>query len=514
MLELKFKNVIPSLLVFIAGVIAAFGSAYINVSLINIPIPLIITGLFAVCLVLNFISYSKASTSQIIQLTITGFFINIAILIAAIYALNYFGIVNSTVDSDFIIFINPLILLTSSVVGFITLISTARLEEKDSVHEQSQTEKLVHVDAKPSNEEPETISFSENKITETPVEEKRIVLEKIPELPGENSALDYKDLFPKTEIEQKEEFIELEKLPEINLNEDFEPNNKPEKNTEPTEEEYFDFIPTDIRLVESPVSKDNETKGKIGSIGKLLVNNRDIEDFIESATESGTEGKTSVVSSVSGEQIYEKFSRLKQEFTHIKEIALIDKGGFIIAGNFADERAIHIAGALVAGIYHTLQNYLAQLSFKQPQKIFFETENSNSFIIKTGDEFLFSNWDKEFKHVECDLPENLAEIDLTPFVDLAQIKRFAAFDESGKLTGTTNNSSENEKLAIISSALFENLKVFLMNIQLIKLSKITVFSTEEILTIQKLDSGFISFLTPIDGMVKISDNFAKMEQIY
>jgi len=289
------------------------------------------------------------------------------------------------------------------------------------------------------------------------------------------------------------------------------------------DDEYFNFIPTDIRLIETSISKDNQSKGKIASIGKLLVNNRDIEGVIESGaanSEGNIEGKTNIVSSVSGEHIYEKFNKLKQEFEHIREIALIDKGGFILASNYEDKMKIHITGALIAGAYHTLQNYLAQISFKHPQKIFFETENSNNFIMKTNDEFLFSIWDKEFKHVDYTVLEGfiegeaISEADLTPLIELNQIKNFAASDGTGRLVKSIDNTENSEKLAIISSALFENLKVFLLNIQLLKLSRITIFNDEEVITIQKFNDEIATFITPVDGLVKISDNFLKMDEIY
>jgi len=225
---------------------------------------------------------------------------------------------------------------------------------------------------------------------------------------------------------------------------------------------------------------------------------------------------------------------------------LIDKGGFILASNYEDKAdceqrlegetdqlstgtpfkasnqamKIHITGALIAGAYHTLQNYLAQISFNHPQRIFFETENSNNFIMKTNNEFLFSIWDKEFNHIDYSIlqdfleGETISDTDLTPLIELNQIKSYAIANSAGQLVKSADNTANSEKLAIISSALFENLKVFLMNIQLLKLSRITILNSEEVITIQKFNNEIAAFITPVDGLVKISEDLLKMEEIY
>lgn len=532
MQELKFKNFIPSLFVFVVGISASAGISYIKCPALSLPVPLLIIGLFACFLVLNFISYPKATTTQIIQLTITGVFINAIVFIAAIYGIKHFKLASISLDSDFILSGSPLILLLSFLFSFIMLIGLTRFENKVINTSKLPNKKENFAEKNIEETKPEIIPFEENKISE-PVKEENI--NKIEESITEKPKSLYEELYPQTKIEtqqakefQKTEqfldtnFIELEALPSLV----FEENNQENKTfchaSENNDEEYFNFIPTDIRLLESPVSKDNESKGKISSIGKLLVNNRDIEGVIESnalISENENDSKKNILSSISGEQIYEKFNKLKQEFTNIKEIALIDKGGFIMASNFEDKMKINITGAVIAGAYHTLQNYLAQISFKSPQKIFFETENSNNFVIKTNDELLFSIWDKEFNHIDYTSLENfienneISESDLAPLIELNQLKNFAISDGTGKLIKSLNNTEDSEKLAIISAALFENLKVFLMNIQLLKLKRITIFNTEEVITIQKGNDKIASFITPIEGIIKFSNDFLKIEEI-
>jgi len=556
MQELKFRNFMPSLFAFIAAVIISGGVSCINISPFGLPAPLLIIGLFAGYLILVFLSYPKATTAQVIQLSMTGVFLNITVLAATVYAIKYFNLSNVALNSEFIISINPLTPPLSFLFSYITLISFVKFEDKVIETKKTHAQKEKQAENKVEDIQPETISFENFKILKS-VEENTEILNKNKEAIEEKPKSLYEEIYPqaknetesiqepqeqefffglnedepqnKTEITEEkplnlsDEFIQLESFPSIQINESFKENKTNINPPQQEKEEYFDFIPTDIRLVEAPVSKENKSKGKIAAIGKLLVNNRDIEGVIESGAavaEGSNEGKTNVFSSVSGEQIYEKFNKLKLEFAHIREIALIDKGGFILASNYEDKMKIHITGALIAGAYHTLQNYLAQISFNHPQRIFFKTENSNNFIMKTNNEFLFSIWDKDFKHVDYSVlqgfleSETILDADLTPLVELNQIKSYAISNSAGQLVKSADNTENSENLAIISSALFENLKVFLMNIQLLKLSGITVFNSEEVITIQKFNDEIAAFITPLDGLVKISDDLLKMEEIY
>ena len=249
----------------------------------------------------------------------------------------------------------------------------------------------------------------------------------------------------------------------------------------PPLQEDVDFIPTDIRLVENAESKEDDQKAKIGAIGKLLVQNKDLETLSED--EEILKTRVNVISTVSGDKIYAKFNELKSEFSCIKEIALIDQGGFILATNFEDTQRAQIAGALVSGAYHTIQNYLAQISLPFPIRIFFETEYANGFIVKTKEEILFSIWHKEFELVEYGPMGELLE----PEADQA----------------ITN----------VTTAIFENIKVFLMNIQLIKLTKIVVFTTQKAITMVKSENRIDSYLTDPEDLPKVSEKLLKMEEM-
>ena len=565
MQELKFGNILSSLFVLIVAAALSIGSSLVNIAVFSLPLPLLIIGLFAGFLILNFVFYPKATTIQTIQLTITGIFLNAIILCGAVFGITYFKLASVNLNSDFVLQINPLIIVVSFIAAFIALITVAKFEEKKAKPEPKKEETEQKSE---EHEEPEIVSFE---VREAPVsaydkaenEPQQEVVENSFSFSAFNKEPDngkkedeqpktlYEELYPqsKSKEPQKEEtlenpddcFMEMEELPALNLDNREEteqpesiktqavaelPDTNEKLQEEPAqdEEEYFDFIPTDIRLVEAPTAKDNESKGKIASIGKLLVNNRDIEGVIESGeinAEKGAKNNTNIVSSNSGVHFEEKLNTIKQEFPDIKETALIDKGGFILAGNFEDKMKINITGALIAGTYHTMQNYLAQISFKHPEKIFFETENANSFIIRNeNEEFLFSTGDKSLDYVEYGelgvflKEEDISGVDLTPFTELGQIENYTVSDGTGQIIKSAEDSEQSQKLGIVSSALFENLKVFLMNMQLVKLSRITIFNAEEVITIQKFDDKIAAFRTSTDSLIKFSDDFIKIESIY
>lgn len=564
MQELKFKNLIQSLFVFIVAIGMSAGSYCISTSTVDLPLPLLLIGLFAGYLVINFLAYPRATTAQILQLTITGVIINAGVLAAAIFVVKRFELSPVSLNSDFLLSISPLIPILSFIFSIFTLINLVKFENINNEAKKNQDKTEIPSEKK-EDVQPETIPF-EIKKTDTSIAEKSEVSIKVKEKPVEIQEIKedepksiYEELYPqsKTEIKnakepeetelffslneneqpekifetkemplnQEAEIIKLEPLPTISLEGVIQNNNissasQIEEKEEP--EENFDFIPTDIRLVEAPVSKDKESKGKIASIGKLLVNKRDIEVVIESNelnTEKTSESNTNIISSASGVQIYEKLNNLTEKYTHIKEIALIDKGGFALAGNYEDKMKIQITGALIAGAYHTLQNYLAQISFDAPEKIFFETENSNNFIIKTNDNLLFAIGEKDFKNVDFDVIEGIIDneenpvADFTPLIELNQIIDFAVSDSEGKFISSSNNSGKGEKQAIISAALFENFKVFLMNIQLVKLKRIVFFCSNKVITIQKYNNQIISFITPEDGLVRVSEKFPLLQEI-
>lgn len=500
MQELTFKNYFKALFVILLGIAASSAVTLVSVNSINMPLPLLSLGVLTGFLASCFIIYPKATMVQTLQISVTGIFYNSLILVSVYYLNMYLNLPQMVMKPEFILNINPVIIAIAFLFSTFTLFVGVKLEET--------TEETLQ-------EEPEQIEDENREETQEEIEEPQAyhpVEEEIP-VPQEIHKFDSQ----KEEEQEKNEQENLEPLEPMELED------KPESVPLPDSENIIapvsaaDFIPTNIRLVQTSHVKDSEQKGKIGAIGKLLVNNKDIENLIES--EGVNNSKMNVVTSLSGEKIYQKFDELKQEFTCIREMALVDSGGFIIANNFEDKQRVQIAGALVSGGYHTLQNYLSQLSLNMPVRIFFETEEANSFILKTKEEILFTIWDKEFQQLEYGPmqemldTEDFSTLDIIPYADLIKVEKFAVSDSEGVLVNSLPDAENSQLFAAVSSAIFENIKVFLMNIRLFNLTKIIVFTPQKTMTIVKPADKIASFLTDGEEYPKISEQLLNMEEI-
>ncbi len=536
MYELIFKNHLKTFFLLLITIAALSGISLVSFAYVEIPLPVYILGILTGFLALSFIIHSKATIGQTLQVSIAGILIN-SVSLAGVYLANsYLNLPEIILKPDFVLSLNPLLTGASFLFSIIVLCSAVKLEEIKKTEINPGEETINNKNREITEDKP--LSKQDDLQDDTEVVKFNFTEKQKSEDQEENgkeqkTPCTYEELYPQgskyLKVEDAEEEIDLEDIPQSDLK-------LTEKNLEKTEEETsceydklsenpenMDFIPTDIRLTETPAAKETESRGRIASIGKLLVNNRDIENLIETnetSENSAVNDRTNIISSISGEKIYNKFSNIKGKFKQIKEVALIDKGGFILANDFEDKQKAQMTGALVSGAYHTLHNYLAQISLSFPVRIFFETANTNSFIVKTRDEVLFSTWDKEFKHVEYGPLSGLIEaddfsgIDIKPFSDLIKIDDFIIVDMEGNIINSQDSALNPQKFAAVSSAIFENLKVFLMNVQLLKLSKIVVFTPEKVMTIAKSHDKIVSLLTPQEEFPRISEELLKMEEIY
>ncbi len=529
MQDLIFKNHVKVLFIIILGLMTASAITLADMANVDVPLPLLILGTLAAFLASCFIFYSKASMGQTMQIAITGILIN-AVIITGSHFLNlYSNMPHIILKPSFILNIDPLVIASGFVFSVLALcvglklgepakekIEKAEEEIAESPEEQQEHEEQQKEPEKEQTEPvktaKETVEISEEPAVEAmSLQDARKLLngeapEEKTEEPswieepenGELASLEPEELSETIDLEAPEETLQLETAEEM-------------------PETKADYIPTDIRLVQNLSQKDTGQKGKIGSIGKLLVNNKNIENISES--EEMLNSETTVITTVSGQKIYEKFDEIKNEFSCIKEMALIDDGGFIIANNFEDKQRVQIAGALVAGAYHTLQNYLSQISLTLPVRIFFETENTNSFIVKTKSEILFSVWEKDFKQVDYGPLDEIIEaddfenLDIIPYADLIKVEQFTVSNSEGTLVNSMGDAADSQLFAAVSSAMFENIKVFLMNIRMFNLTKLVVFTPQKTITIVKPEDKIVSFLTDAEESPNVSEELLKMEAL-
>jgi predicted regulator of Ras-like GTPase activity (Roadblock/LC7/MglB family) len=542
-----------SLIIGILGLIISSILLYIPLFSVKIPLILLIIGILLTYLVLNMLIFPKANTIQIIKISIYMLVSFILIASASTALMIIAGFSNSILNNKFIVNCSSLyigscaffgLLFTFKLVNFEQIINPSKnLNLKQTLNVQPApeiikenkiitlpTDALIEPPAK-APEKPKLINSPEPteliKETEQPIipnytntpsaNEENIPLHEAKkifqksdtkDLSAENSA--FTDLFDQTPVELNE-INQLDKLEE-------------ESGELGYTEDIFDAddIPDDIRLVSSQKKKNIETTGVISSIGKLLINNRDIEHIIETNELMQQIGcnneEIDVVTMAMGIKIYDKFNKIMVEYTQVKDLTLSNKAGFMIASIIKDSRRAETIGAIASSAFVVLNNYLQRLELTNLKKVFFEAEDTIYTIFKVEDFVLFFASEKTFTPVNYGLLQeiidqnNLMDQDMSVIKNIKGLIESVTTDKKGMLIGSLN--SQNPKiLASISSAIFENLKIFIANVEPVELKKITIFTDDKVLTIKKYEDKIAALISDDKGPIKLSDVIVEIEEL-
>ncbi|EKE04152.1 MAG: hypothetical protein ACD_20C00100G0001 [uncultured bacterium] len=560
--KIKLKGFILPIIILILGVVITSVTALIPIPLVNTEIPLLIIGAFTVFSSINFLIFKKATAVQVLVLAVIATLLFTIITSASLLFLDIIGVKKIVLSSSininvFLIIINLLTstLFISSLIKFeeikITKISKnttiqhIESQQKTYIKEEepeiiSITEEFSHVEKQSppiqKNEEPEIKEIFPLNQAE-PVQEEFFLEDA---LPSENitATLENKqEIFIEETFslnlqeENNQQYSEnifdsnLGELPEISLTENLtetKPENVPVNGYDASIFDDDGYIPENIRLIEkSTAKKAADTAGQISSIGKLLVNQKDIENIIELNESSYSENdsdNSNIIPKELGEKLKESLSQIQKAFPEIKNSTISNKAGFTIASLINNTSTEQTVGALASGAFMALQNYLSRLSVGQTTKIFFETETNIHILTKIENLIFYFNCSKQFEPVIYSLLRDTIDQNVFSNQDLSVIKNVkgiieaAITDKDGNLTGSINSENP-QKLASISSAIFENLKVFISNIEPAKLSKMIIFSNEKILTIKKYNDAIASLITTIEGPITLSEKITKIEEL-
>ncbi len=279
-------------------------------------------------------------------------------------------------------------------------------------------------------------------------------------------------------------------------------------------------ISGNIRVVEVQENEE-EAQGSIASIAKLLVNQRDVENVIqinEIMQQIGCDtGNTKVVSMNKGIEIYESFNKLKVDYPQIKDMAIVEQNGFIIASYFENKRKEQTCCALGSGIYLIVQNYLAQLNLS-PERIFFVFDDQTISINNLNDQVFYMSFSNtlnilEFNQSEIFLnKQNITESDYTSLQQTDGINR-AILTHSNKTVVSIYNEDNIKKYTSVSNAIYDNLRVFLMNILKGTLKHIILSCDNETLVISKKEQQLLILGYAPDSTVKVSNKINEIENL-
>ncbi len=279
-------------------------------------------------------------------------------------------------------------------------------------------------------------------------------------------------------------------------------------------------ISGNIRVVEVE-DEEEEAQGSIASIAKLLVNQRDVENVIqinEIMQQIGCDtGNTKVVSMNKGIEIYESFNKLKVDYPQIKDMAIVEQNGFIIASYFENKRKEQTCCALGSGIYLIVQNYLAQLGLF-PQRIFFVFEDQTISINKLNDQIFYLSFANDLNILNFNQSEifmnkqSITESDYPSMQQTHGLTR-AILTSNNKTVVNIYNEENVKKYITVSTAIYDNLRVFLMNILKGTLKHIILSCDKETLAISKKEQQLLILGFAPESTVKISNTINEIENL-
>ncbi len=573
MIKITGKKAALSFLFIAAGILFSLLSFFVPVSVINAPVPMIVTGSLITFLILNTLVLSKATARQLIVLSILNFiFFNIS-YIPALYIAGNLQIVKDAFISNNAA-VNFIAVIFSLLSGYFAasiyyappkkkqIISKQQAilqsgeqtiqavpdSPKEDVQLQSATVEVAS-SAKPAYSQEQIIppvkeiepepkpeleqlygSVAKADIDENKEEPEIILSLNNSSKSEEKKAGIYEPIeedIPEDIQIKTEDNTNINELPNINLADIEEPaktlNQQPKKEI-PPEPVNKEFISRKIRLIEDDSSSKKETSstGKISSISNLLVNTRDFENIIEINElfmQMGCDiSDSNVVSFADGLKIYEKFNKILAEHNSVQDIALINYKGYIIAGVFDNKEKQENIAAIIACMFFAVKNFLLQIKIPEPVKIIFEADDISYVITKyMNNVFFYSLRDNEIPSQDGILSELLnqktftnSEIDAIKASD--GVKTALMTDEEGNLIYQRACISP-EEYSGVASALFENLRIVIKNIQPTKLKRIVISETDKIITIQKFTDKLIMIISDLSGPIKISGKLTEIENL-
>lgn len=281
-----------------------------------------------------------------------------------------------------------------------------------------------------------------------------------------------------------------------------------------TEETSFEYKATEDyvvpELAETPTNKLQEGGGKITSIGKLLVDHRDIENIIETNALMQSVGSdvttTKIISAVAGSKTNEKLTTLS-ELEGINAAIVVNDAGFIQASTLKDVNKEQIIGAMASGTFGVISSTLSKMGFQPAKDITLKSDSESLVLHKITDNIVavFVSPDYPVYDTEdiAQILNSSADSDVSKVLELISsvhgVIGTIISDEEGKLQ-TSKLIDETKNPEIIASMLptfYSNLGVFIKNMDQGAMRKAIISTGNEIVLFTKLNKNIIMlYATP------------------
>jgi predicted regulator of Ras-like GTPase activity (Roadblock/LC7/MglB family) len=283
------------------------------------------------------------------------------------------------------------------------------------------------------------------------------------------------------------------------------------------------FIP---RLAEESKSKVVEGSGKITSIGKLLVDHRDIENIIETNALMQSVGAettaTKIISAMAGSKVNDKLTAIK-EIEGINDCIVVSEAGFIQASTLKDLHKEQIMGAMAANVFSIIALNLNKLGFQPPKDIAFESESGmlglnrlNSMIIGT---FVDPKKPLYDTGIITEILPTLAEMGPEDLLDsvtaLNGLLGAVLSNSNGELiVSKLVDASKNEaQIAELLPTFYSNMGVFVKNMSIGSLRKAIIRTGNEVLFFTSLGSNILMLYFTLNGTIQPKETKIQYETI-
>ena len=370
---------------------------------------------------------------------------------------------------------------------------------------------------KETDKEPEKPAFQE---TYQPPPQEEIKSEEfdalgdLPDLDGDIGDLSADLPEVSEEKEPQMQQSEPEKQPEQPRPQEIAASAEEEKQQDTSDEEKH-LMP---RLTDSPRSKDLDDGGKITSIGKLLVDHRDIENIIETNALMQSVGAetttTNIISAVAGGKTNEKLAAIT-EIEGVSASVIVNEAGFIRASTIGNIHKEQVIGAMASGTFGIIAKSMDKLGFKSVKDIAFESATGTIILNKFGNDILSVFVESGVQVYEADeindMMPTIAELSSEEVISTLStvngILGVIIATSSGDVVAS-KLIDESKNVADIASVLptfYSNLGVFIKNMEQNTLRKVIIATSSEMLLLTTIGANILMIYTTLNTAILPKD---------
>lgn len=513
MYKFNTKKIDKIFLINISSILISFILAGIGLK-IEFILALAYLSLFFIFLVLNLFIFNQAKATEIFFISTYNFLLTV--FIYSITSLFYEDIyvISLTKYTNLI----PLIIIAAGSVYSFKMV----IEEKtlSPIIEQIQPKEIQHQEVQPLEPhlqepvqanafieqqeldykesevaQPELNFIKTNNENQEPEEKLEEELAPLNELPS----IDFKEEEDLTEVENQEELLKFDD----NLT-----------FSEATKDAIKNTLNINSQIrAHLAKSKYNAKMKHISAIGKILLNQRDLEQIIEAnalmQNYSDESSKLNLIYAIDGDELNEMLNNIKQD-NNIEDLCIVDLTGTLKAHNIQPGTDAYTVSSVSSLAFQVIENYIKQLWNINIESVFIQTNSKNVSISKIDKNIIYISGNKTYgnisnhEHQSHLTTKDANEIIKDPKFDFACIA-----DLNGSLISTTDTNIENSSEIIV--ALFENIKTFVQSLKMESMQSIHIYTQDRVVIIEQSNDKITLFSSKDDFLMKENAKYSDVQ---